>query len=50
MSPEFQAVAALAVVAAAAIWLVLRALARRRAPGCGHGCGCPGKTGLKKSV
>jgi len=41
MPPEVQTVAALAVVALAAGWLVLRALAKRRQPGCGSDCGCP---------
>ncbi len=50
MSPEFQTLSALAVVAVAAIWLTLRALAKRRSPGCGHDCGCPGKQVLKKSA
>jgi hypothetical protein len=40
MSPEVQTLAALALVGAAAIWLSLRALAQRRKPGCGGGCGC----------
>jgi membrane protein implicated in regulation of membrane protease activity len=40
MSPEIQTVAALAVVAVAAIWLVRRALAKRKNPGCGGDCGC----------
>ncbi|HWA87395.1 MAG TPA: hypothetical protein VG710_14300 [Opitutus sp.] len=39
MTPEFQTLAALAVVAVAATWLVLRALAKRRQPGCGGDCG-----------
>ncbi len=50
MSPEFQTLSALAVVAVAAIWLTLRALAKRRTPGCGHDCACPGKQALKKNV
>lgn len=41
MSPEAQTLAAFAVVATAAIWLTLRALAKRRKPGCGGDCGCP---------
>jgi hypothetical protein len=40
MSPEVQTLAALALVAVAAIWLTWRALAARRKPGCGGGCGC----------
>jgi hypothetical protein len=39
MSPQFQTIAALAVVAVAAAWLVLRRLAKRRNPGCGDECG-----------
>ncbi len=41
MTPEFQTLAALLVVATAAVWLVVRAFAKRRKPGCGGGCGCP---------
>jgi hypothetical protein len=41
MSPEAQTVVALALVALATGWLVLRALAKRRRPGCGSDCGCP---------
>lgn len=40
MTAEIQTIAALAIVATAAIWLVLRALAKRRNPGCGGDCGC----------
>lgn len=40
-SPAVQSVAALALVAAAASWLALRALAKRKKPGCGGDCGCP---------
>jgi hypothetical protein len=40
MTPEFQTIAALILVAAAATWLVARAIAKRRKPGCGHDCGC----------
>jgi hypothetical protein len=39
MSPAFQTIAALVVVACAAIWLVLRANAKRKNPGCGSDCG-----------
>lgn len=39
MSAEFQTVAALVVVAVAAGGLILRALAKRRNPGCGGDCG-----------
>lgn len=39
MTPEIQTLLALAVVAVAAIWLVARAVAKRRNPGCGSDCG-----------
>jgi hypothetical protein len=39
MSPAVQSIAALAVVAIAATWLILRALAKRKNPGCGSDCG-----------
>ena len=41
MTAEFQSIAALVVVALAAGWLVARALAKRRNPGCGGECACP---------
>jgi hypothetical protein len=41
MSAEIQTLLALAVVAVAATWLVLRALAKKKNPGCGGDCGCP---------
>ena len=41
MSSQIQTILALAVVAVAAMWLVLRALAKRKNPGCGGDCGCP---------
>jgi len=41
MTPEFQSVAALVVVALAAAWLVWRAIVKRKKPGCGGDCGCP---------
>ncbi len=41
MNPEIQTLLALVVVATAATWLVLRALAKRKNPGCGGDCGCP---------
>jgi len=41
MTAEIQTFAALAVVAVAATWLVLRSLAKRKHPGCGGDCGCP---------
>jgi hypothetical protein len=40
MTLQFQTLSALLVVAAAATWLVLRAVAKRKNPGCGGGCGC----------
>ncbi|MSU48463.1 MAG: FeoB-associated Cys-rich membrane protein [Opitutus sp.] len=40
MSPEFQTIAALVVVALAAIGLIVRAMVKRRHPECGGGCGC----------
>jgi hypothetical protein len=41
MNAETQTLAALAVVAIAAAWLLFRALAKRKNPGCGGDCGCP---------
>lgn len=41
MSPALQSIIALAVVALAATWLVLRSLAKKKNPGCGGDCGCP---------
>jgi hypothetical protein len=46
MSAELQTLAALLVVATTATWLVLRALAKRKTPGCG-GCGSCPSTELK---
>ena len=43
MKPELQTALALAIVAVAAFWLVRRALAKRRHPGCGGDCGCAPK-------
>jgi hypothetical protein len=39
MSSTFQTIAALVVVAVAAGWLLARALAKRKNPGCGSDCG-----------
>ncbi len=39
MSPQLQTIIALLIVAIAATWLVLRALAKRKHPGCGTDCG-----------
>ena len=41
MTSEVQTLLALLVVAGVATWLVLRALAKRKNPGCGGDCGCP---------
>ena len=41
MSSLFQTIAALVIVALAATWLTLRALAKRSKPGCGGECNCP---------
>ncbi|WP_414662424.1 FeoB-associated Cys-rich membrane protein [Horticoccus sp. 23ND18S-11] len=41
MSSDFQTIAALAVVAVTAVWMITRAVAKRRNPGCGGGCACP---------
>ncbi len=41
MSPALQSIAALTLVALAATWLVFRALAKKKNPGCGGDCGCP---------
>ncbi len=41
MTAEIQTLLALALVALAATWLILRALAKRKQPGCGGDCGCP---------
>jgi hypothetical protein len=40
MTAEIQSLLALAMVAVAATWLVLRAIAKRKNPGCGGDCGC----------
>ena len=40
MTTGMQTLIAPTVVAVAATWLVLRALARRKKPGCGGDCGC----------
>jgi hypothetical protein len=39
MSPELQTIIALLVVATAVLWLVRRALIKRKNPGCGSDCG-----------
>jgi len=40
-SSDFQSIAALVIVALAATWLIVRAIVKRRKPGCGGDCGCP---------
>ena len=39
MNPAVQTILALAVVALAVAWLVRRAIAKRKNPGCGDDCG-----------
>lgn len=39
MSPEVQTILALLIVALASVWLVKRAIAKRKNPGCGTDCG-----------
>jgi hypothetical protein len=46
MSADFQTIAALVVVAATAAWFVIRAVVKRRKPGCNEGC-C-GATNLRQ--
>jgi len=41
MSPQFQTVAALAIVAIAASALAWRSFAKKKKPGCGSDCACP---------
>ena len=41
MSPTLQTIFALTLVTLAVVWLVRRALAKRKNPGCGGDCGCP---------
>jgi hypothetical protein len=43
MSPEIQTIAALLVVAVS-VALLARSLLKKKAPGCGGGCGCPSAT------
>jgi len=38
MSAQFQTIAAFAIVVVTAAWLILRALARKKNPGCGGNC------------
>jgi hypothetical protein len=39
MSAELQSILALAIVVIAVVGLVVRAVRKRRQPGCGHDCG-----------
>lgn len=39
MSPTVQTVVALLIVAVVAVWLIARAVAKRKHPGCGDDCG-----------
>jgi hypothetical protein len=39
MPPDLQTIAALVVVALAAAWLIVRAVRKRKNPGCGTDCG-----------
>ena len=51
MSSSLQTILALVIVALAATWLVRRALAKKKNPGCGSDCGCAPdelKTKLKR--
>jgi hypothetical protein len=41
MNPTAQTLLALAIVAGAAVWLVRRSFAKKKAGGCGGDCGCP---------
>ena len=41
MTPALQSILALAIVACAAVWLVRRSLAKKKAGGCAGDCGCP---------
>jgi hypothetical protein len=43
MSPDFQTIAALAIVAAAAAWLLARFLRKNKSP-CGRDSDCPSDT------
>jgi hypothetical protein len=40
VNSSVQTFLALAIVAVAATWLVLRSLAKKKNPGCGGDCGC----------
>ena len=47
MNSSTHTIFALAIAALAATWLVMRALTKKKNPGCGGDCGCP--TGELKS-
>ena len=52
MHPEFQTIAALAIVAITVVLLIRPLFKKNKAGGCGGGCGCPSatiKTKLKQS-
>jgi hypothetical protein len=52
MRPEFQTIAALAIVAITMVLLMRPLFKKNKAGGCGGGCGCPSatiKTKLKQS-
>ena len=40
MSSQTQTIAALLIAAVAATWLIWRAVAKRKNPGCSDDCGC----------
>jgi hypothetical protein len=40
MTSTTQTIVALAIVVVAAVWLVARAVAKRKNPGCSDDCGC----------
>lgn len=44
MNPTLQTVIALAIVAGAVLYFVLRWWNKRNKPGCGGGCGCSGSS------
>jgi hypothetical protein len=41
MNADFQSIAALAIVAITATWMIVRAVQKRGKPGCGGDCACP---------
>ena len=40
MNASVQTFLALLIVAIATTWLIVRALAKKKSPGCGNDCGC----------